>query len=76
MPVNQIRVGERHRRDMGDIAALAASIADLDMLEPIVVRPVGRGRYELVCGARRLAAAKQRGQTTVPAIVRNLMASG
>ena len=72
LPVDAIRVGDRHRKDMGDIAGLAASMADLDMLEPIVVRPAGRGRYELVCGARRLAAAKQRGQTTVPAIVRNL----
>jgi ParB-like chromosome segregation protein Spo0J len=72
LPVDAIRVGERHRKDLGDIAGLAASMAGLDMLEPIVVRPAGRGRYELVCGARRLAAAKQRGQTTVPAIVRNL----
>jgi ParB/RepB/Spo0J family partition protein len=73
LPVDTIRVGQRHRKDLGDIAGLAASMADLDMmLEPIVVRPDGRGHYQLVCGARRLAAAKQRGQTTVPAIVRNL----
>jgi N6-adenosine-specific RNA methylase IME4/ParB-like chromosome segregation protein Spo0J len=72
LPLNAIRVGKRHRKDMGDIAGLAASMADLDMLEPIVVRPAGRGRYELVCGARRLAGAKQFGQTKVPVIVRNL----
>ena len=73
LPIASIVVSsKRHRKDMGDIAGLAASMADLEMLEPIVVRPAGRGRYKLVCGARRLAGAKQLGQTKVPVIVRNL----
>jgi N6-adenosine-specific RNA methylase IME4/ParB-like chromosome segregation protein Spo0J len=71
--IDEIVVGSRHRRELGDIKGLAASMGSgLDMLEPIVVRPDGRGQYRLVCGARRLAAAKQLGQTKVPVIVRNL----
>jgi ParB family transcriptional regulator, chromosome partitioning protein len=70
MKIADIKVGKRFRKDMGDLAGLVASMGDFD-IGPIVVRPVGRG-HELVCGARRLAAAKQRGQTTVSVIVRNL----
>ena len=70
--IDEIAVGPRHRRELGDIEGLAASMGNLDMLEPIVVRPDDRGQYQLVCGARRLAAAKQLGQTKVSVIVRNL----
>jgi ParB-like chromosome segregation protein Spo0J len=35
----EIRVRPRHRRDMGDIAALAASISELGLLHPIVAKP-------------------------------------
>ena len=38
LPVEAIRVGDRHRKDMGDIAGLAASMAELGSLQPIVVR--------------------------------------
>jgi hypothetical protein len=40
-PVADIIVGTRHRKDMGDIAGLAASLAELSLLHPIVVRPDG-----------------------------------
>jgi ParB/RepB/Spo0J family partition protein len=70
MRIADIKVGKRFRKDMGDLAGLAASMGDLD-IGPIVVRPVGRGQYQLVCGARRLAAAKRCGQTEVSVIVRN-----
>jgi ParB family chromosome partitioning protein len=62
MPITAIRVGERHRRDMGDIEGLAASIAELKLLHPVVVRPDG----ELIAGARRLEAVKALGWTHVP----------
>src|SRR5436190_7546198 len=68
--VADIIVGKRHRKDMGDIAALARDMADIDLLEPIVVRPVGHGRYELVCGERRRRAAELNGQTHIQATVR------
>jgi N6-adenosine-specific RNA methylase IME4 len=61
-PVSSIRVGQRHRRDMGDIEQLRANIADVGLLLPVVVTPGG----ELVDGARRLQACEQLGMATVP----------
>ena len=53
--VDSIRVGSRHRRDLGDLNPLAASIEREGLLQPITITPDGI----LVCGARRLAALKQ-----------------
>ncbi|TMR92648.1 ParB/RepB/Spo0J family partition protein [Nonomuraea basaltis] len=50
---------------------LAASIREVGLLQPIVVRPVGGGQYELVMGERRWRACQQAGLDPVPAIVRN-----
>jgi hypothetical protein len=50
--IDEIVIGELHRRDLGDIDGLAASIAELRLLHPVVVRPDGR----LIAGERRLAA--------------------
>lgn len=57
VPVEAIVVGDRRREDLGDIAALAASISRHGLLHPIVVDEQTR----LVAGGRRLAAAKQLG---------------
>ncbi|WP_150463276.1 ParB/RepB/Spo0J family partition protein [Nesterenkonia ebinurensis] len=65
--VASIRVGNRHRTDLGDIDALAASIKRDGLLQPITVTPDGF----LVCGARRLAAIKQLGWKTVNVWVRS-----
>jgi ParB/RepB/Spo0J family partition protein len=46
----------RYRKDMGDLDALAASIRDVGLLQPVVVRKIGRDRYQLLFGARRMAA--------------------
>jgi ParB/Sulfiredoxin domain len=51
MPVGANRVGDRHRRDMGDIEAPARSMADLGLLQPIVIR----SDDQLIAGHRRLA---------------------
>jgi ParB family transcriptional regulator, chromosome partitioning protein len=64
-PVDAIRVGKRHRRDLGDIAALAASIEDIGLLHPITVDEQGG----LLAGARRLAACKRLGWREIPVIV-------
>jgi len=56
--------------DEEDIDQLATSLLDVGMLQPIVVRPLGPDRYELVAGERRLRAAIVAGLPTVPAIVR------
>jgi N6-adenosine-specific RNA methylase IME4 len=62
MLISDIKVGKRHRRDMGDIESLAANISELGLLHPVVVRPDGR----LVAGERRLRAAKRLGWPKVP----------
>jgi N6-adenosine-specific RNA methylase IME4/ParB-like chromosome segregation protein Spo0J len=68
MAIVSIKVGTRHRRDMGDIASLARTIADVGLLHPIVVKPDGT----LIAGARRLAAFKQLGRTEIPVTVVDL----
>ena len=65
--VESIQVGQRHRRDMGDLDALVASIARDGLLQPITITPDG----VLVCGARRLAAVKKLGWRTVNVWVRS-----
>jgi N6-adenosine-specific RNA methylase IME4 len=60
--IEAIRVGERHRRDLGDIAVLAESIRAVGLLHPPVVRSDG----VLVAGERRLAACRLLGWTEVP----------
>jgi ParB family transcriptional regulator, chromosome partitioning protein len=66
LAVEDISVGERLRRDLGDIEALAASIEDIGLLNPITVDETGR----LLAGARRLAACKLLGWEMVPVNVR------
>ena len=54
--ISAITIGVRHRRDLGDIAGLATSIAKIGLLNPITVDENGR----LLAGARRLAACERR----------------
>jgi hypothetical protein len=61
-PIDRIIVGDRHRRDLGDIEGFARRIADVGLLNPITVRPDGT----LVAGERRLRAIKLLGWTKVP----------
>ncbi len=57
------------REEPGDVAGLAATIAEYGLLQPIGVTPVGGGRYRIVYGGRRRAAAIQLGLSKVPCIV-------
>jgi ParB/RepB/Spo0J family partition protein len=57
------------RRDLGDLVALAESMQDYGLQQPIVVRAQGE-RLQLTCGLRRLAAARLLGWATIPAFVR------
>lgn len=50
---------------------LAASLSEVGMLQPILVRPRPDGRYEIVAGERRFRAAGLAGMDTVPALVRH-----
>lgn len=61
----------RKRLDPESISALASSIADAGVIQPLIVRPLGDGRYELIAGERRLRAAREAGLETVPALVRD-----
>jgi ParB family chromosome partitioning protein len=73
VPVSLIDVdGKNLRREKGDVSGLKASLASLGMLQPLTLRPVAGGRYELVAGHRRFAAALQSGAKTVPAVVREM----
>jgi ParB family chromosome partitioning protein len=65
--VASIRVGQRHRRDLGDLNALVSSIEREGLLQPITITPDGL----LVCGARRLAAVRALGWKTVNVWVRS-----
>ncbi|MHB8661277.1 MAG: ParB/RepB/Spo0J family partition protein [Acidimicrobiales bacterium] len=54
------------------LGALAASIRELGVLQPILVRPLEGGRYELIAGERRWRAAKRAGLQTIPALIRTV----
>jgi ParB family chromosome partitioning protein len=56
--------------DEEGLVELAASIASMGVLQPILVRQTGEGTYELIAGERRWRAAMRAGMTTVPAVVR------
>jgi ParB family chromosome partitioning protein len=57
------------REDPGDVAGLAATIAERGLLQPLGVVSVGGGRYRVVYGGRRRAAAEQLGLEKIPCIV-------
>ena len=56
--------------DEEQLAELVHSVREVGLLQPVVVRPVGPDRYELVMGERRWRASRQAGLATIPAIVR------
>lgn len=62
----------RQTYDETALAELAASIAELGVLQPLLVRPAGFERWQVVCGHRRLRAARLAGVEAVPCVVRPL----
>jgi ParB family transcriptional regulator, chromosome partitioning protein len=73
LPLDSISPNPRQPRTVFDEDAmneLMESIREVGMLQPVVVRPLGGSRFELVMGERRWRAAQQAGVDTVPAIVR------
>jgi ParB family chromosome partitioning protein len=62
----------RTRMDEASLAELAQSIKARGILQPIVVRPVSEGRYEILAGERRWRAARLAGLDRVPALVREV----
>jgi ParB family chromosome partitioning protein len=73
VPVELISANPRQPRqgfDEGALVALADSLRERGVLQPVLVRPVLGGRYELIAGERRWRAAQLAGFGTVPALVR------
>ena len=60
----------RSHFDEETLASLSASIAEVGVIQPIVVRAIDGGGYELIAGERRWRAAKRTGLPSIPALVR------
>jgi len=58
------------------LTELAASIEEKGVIQPIVVRPIGGGKYELIAGERRYRASKQAGKDKIPVVLRETDESG
>jgi len=75
LPVELVQRGKyQPRRDMDQQALeeLAESIKQQGVMQPIVVRPIGEGRYEIIAGERRWRASQLAGLDRVPALVREV----
>lgn len=73
VPISSISPNPRQPRTVFDEAALnelTASIKEIGILQPPVVRRISEGRYELIMGERRYRAAKAAGLTSIPVIIR------
>ena len=73
IPVDAVEPNPKQPRDVFDeeaLAELVTSIREVGVLQPVVVRELGEGRYQLVMGERRLRASREAAQPTIPAIVR------
>jgi ParB family transcriptional regulator, chromosome partitioning protein len=74
VPVDAIVPNERQPRthfNSDALEELAQSIRRHGILQPLAVRPISEGRYELIAGERRLRAAKLAGLKTVPIVLRS-----
>jgi len=75
LAIGQIQTGKyqpRTRMDAESLAELAESIKAQGVMQPILVRPLAKGRYEMIAGERRWRAAQMAGLTHVPALVRQV----
>lgn len=75
LPLDLVQRGKyQPRRDMdpGALEELANSIKAQGVMQPIVVRPIGGGRFEIIAGERRWRASQQAGLEKIPAMVREV----
>jgi ParB family transcriptional regulator, chromosome partitioning protein len=75
IPVEQIERNPFQTRTTVDEQALrelAASVAATGVVQPILVRPLGDSRFQLIAGERRWLASKMAGKATVPAVLRQV----
>jgi ParB family chromosome partitioning protein len=69
IPLEEIETNpDQPRTNVGDLKELAKSIEAKGVLEPLLVRPMGDGRYRIIAGERRFRAAMEAGLTEVPCI--------
>ena len=79
IPCSAVRPNQHQPRAYFDeeaLVTLSASIRELGVLQPILVRPAGDGQFELIAGERRWRAAKRAGLQTIPALVRTVEDAG
>lgn len=75
LPLDVIQCGKyQPRRDIDPVTLeeLAHSIRSQGVMQPIVVRSIGSGRYEIIAGERRWRASQQAGLDKIPALVRDV----
>ncbi|MEA2716914.1 MAG: ParB family transcriptional regulator, chromosome partitioning protein [Actinomycetota bacterium] len=75
LPISAVVPNARQPRSAFDeeaMAALTASVRELGVLQPVLVRAAGEGTYELIAGERRWRAAKRAGLPLIPAIIRTV----
>ncbi len=75
VPVGSISPNPHQPRayfDEESLASLTASVAELGVLQPVLVREVGDERYELIAGERRWRAAKRAGLLSIPVVIRTV----
>jgi len=75
LPVTALQPGKyqpRTRMDPGSLEELAASIKAQGLIQPISVRPVSGGRYEIIAGERRWRASQIAGLSDVPVLIREI----
>ena len=75
LAVDQLQPGKyqpRTRMDQDALKELAESIKTQGVIQPILVRPVTDGKYEIIAGERRWRAARMAGLQAVPVVIRNI----
>jgi len=75
LPIDSLQPGKyqpRTRMDPGSLDELAASIRAQGLMQPILVRPVGTDRYEIIAGERRWRASRLAELEYVPCLVREI----
>jgi ParB family chromosome partitioning protein len=75
LPVSELSPGRfqpRKHMDLSALDELAQSIRTQGVIQPIIVRPLGENRYEILAGERRWRAAQKAGLSRVPVVVRDV----